>query len=191
MMKRGIVILAALGVIGCGVVVLAQSQTIYRSKEECFLCGDSSNSILDLYDEVDGIGVLCFNNFMVSTLGVCEEEPGRSGSNTTINSSGDSGSIIKVDANINRRFAEVDISLRENSRPDEKRMSEVMCKSCAESILQNNKYDVAFIDYRPREVIPIDETMHVYCRGDYVIYGVSSSEDSIKYLVFYAPEQSS
>ena len=82
----------------------------------------------------------------------------------------------------------MDISLRENSRPDEKRMSEVMCKSCAESILQNNKYDVAFIDYRTREVIPIDETMHVYCRGDYVIYGVSSSEDSIKYLVFYAPE---
>lgn len=191
MIKRGIVMLAALGIIGCGVVALAQSHTIYRSQEECFLCGDSSNSILNLYDEVDGIGVLCFNNFMVSTLGVCKEEPGRSGSTTTINSSGDSGSIIKVDTNANRRFAEVDISLRENSCPDEKRMSGVMCKSCAESILQNNKYDVAFIDYKTRQIIPVDETMHIFYRGDYVVYGVSSSEDSIKYLVFYAPEQSS
>ena len=52
---------------------------------------------------------------IVCTLRICDEEANMSGSSHTVNTSGELGSVVSIDSNIDRRIADVEISLREGS----------------------------------------------------------------------------
>lgn len=190
-MKKSICAIAIILVItGIGSAALALNRTDYRPQEECSLCGKAENSILTLYSKVNGVGLLNFNDFTISTLRICNEEPdmSMSGSSHTMNVSGENGSIISIDSNLNRRIADVTISLRDGSRPDQKEMARFLCSNCCKRIEQENKYDVAFLDYQTNEIVPIEENLIEFYINDYAIHRLNS-EDELEYLVFYAPEQ--
>lgn len=114
---------------GISSAALALNRFDYRQQEECSLCGNESGSILALYSDTNGVGLLNFNNFTVNTLRICNEEPDMpmSGSSHTTNTSGKNGSIISIDSNLNRRIAKVTISLREESKPNLKKMAQFLC----------------------------------------------------------------
>lgn len=185
MIRRTLALLFVFAVTGVGTVSVALNKTAYRPQEDCSLCG--GKSILSLYNDVNGIGVLNFNDFTVYTLRICNEEPNMSGSPSTINSSGESGSVVSIDSNIDRRIAEVEISLRENSKPNHKEMAEFLCVDCCKRIEDENQYDIGFIDYQIREIHPIQENSIEFYMGDYAIHKIKADEESLEYLVFYAP----
>ena len=190
-MKKSICMLVTiLTVIGIGSAALALNRTDYRPQEECSLCGKTENSILTLYNKVNGVGILNFNDFTISTLRICNEEPNlsMSGSSHTTNASGEDGSIISIDSNIDRRIADVTISTRDGSSPHPKEMARFLCADCCKQIEQENTYDVAFIDYKTKEVFPIKENTIEFYIGDYAIHRLNA-EDGLEYLIFYAPEQ--
>ena len=117
-MKKSICMIATiLTVIGIGSAALALNRTDYRPLEECSLCRKAENSILTLYSKVNGVGILNFNDFTISTLRICNKEPNlsMSGSSHITNASGEDGSIISIDSNIDRRIADVTISTRDGS----------------------------------------------------------------------------
>ena len=126
---------------------------------ECSPCGNTKNSILNLYNNVNGVGILNFNNFTVSTLRLCNDEHviSISGSSHTTNVSGEGGSIVSIDSNSSRRIADVTISIRDRNRPHLKEMARFLCADCCKHIKQENTYDVAFIDYQTKELFPIKE----------------------------------
>lgn len=193
--KRGRVLTAtavlAVGICGTIVVTNAVTPIKYVEQKDCFLCGDTDETILALYDDVNGLGMLSFNNFNVATLRICNEDPGieMNGHQSTINSNGEDGSIIQIDSFVERRFAEVSVSFRENSKPDIERMSQFLCEDCTKSIAENNKYDVGFIDFQTREITPIEDNVRQFYIGDYVVYGLDANEEESDYLIFYAPDQ--
>lgn len=193
--KRGRAITATavlvMGICGTIVVTNAVNQTKYREQRDCFLCGDTDETILALYDNVNGLGMLSFNNFNIATLRICNEDPDIDmyGHQSTTNSNGEGGSIIQIDSFVERRFAEVAVHFRENSKPDMERMSQFLCEDCAKNIAENNKYDVGFIDYQTREITPIEDNIRQFYIGDYVVYGLDSNEEESDYLIFYAPDQ--
>lgn len=175
---------------GISSAALALNRIDYRQQEECSLCGNESDSILALYSDTNGVGLLNFNNFTVNALRICNEEPDMpmSGSSHTTNTSGENGSIISIDSNLNRRIAEVTISFREKSKPNLKKMAQFLCSDCCKRIKQENEYDVAFIDYQTKKIFPIKENMIEFYIGDYAIHKLNAG-DNLEYLVFFAPEQ--
>lgn len=185
MRKRLLTLLSVFAVTGVGSVALALNKVDYRQQEDCFLC--SGKSILSLYKDVNGIGVLNFNNFTVCTLRICDEEANMSGSSHTVNTSGELGSVVSIDSNIDRRIADVEISLREGSKPVRKEMAEFLCIDCCKQIEENNQYDVGFIDYQTWEIHPVKENTIEFYMGDYAIHKIKADEESLEYLVFYAP----
>lgn len=190
-MRKSICVIAAiLAITGIGSATLTLNRTDYRPQEECFLCEKTDNSILPLYSKVNGIGILSFNDFSICTLRICNEEPdmSMSGSSHTMNASRENGSIISIDSNLNRRIADVKISLRQGSKPDQKEMRRFLCADCCKQIEQENKYDIAFIDYKTREIFPIKENTIEFYIGDNAIHKLNTEND-LEYLVFYAPEQ--
>lgn len=190
-MKKSICMLVTiLTVIGIGSAALALNRTDYRPQEECSLCGKTENSILTLYNKVNGVGILNFNDFTISTLRICNEEPNlsMSGSSHTTNISGENGSIISIDSNSSRRIADITISLRDRSKPRPKDMARFLCADCCKQIEQENIYDVAFIDYKTKEIFPIKENTIEFYIGDYAIHRLNAKND-LEYLIFYAPEQ--
>lgn len=177
-------------VIGIGSAALALNKTDYRPQGKCFLCGKAKNSILSPYNKVNGIGILNFNDFTVSTLQICNEESdmSMSGSSHTMNLSGENSSSISIASNSSRRIADVTIFLRDGSRPRPKEMARFLCADCCKQIEQENKYDIAFIEYQTRELFPIKENTIEFYIGDYAVHRLNTEGD-LEYLVFYAPEQ--
>lgn len=190
-MRKSICVIATiLAITGIGSAALALNRTDYRPQEECSLCEKAESSILTLYSKVNGVGLINFNDFTISTLRICNEEAdmSMSGSSHTTNISGENGSVISIDSNIDRRIADVTISTRNGSKPHPKDMARFLCADCCKQIEQENIYDVAFIDYQTREIFPIKENTIEFYIGDYAIHKLYT-EDSLEYLVFYAPEQ--
>lgn len=190
-MRKSICVIATiLAITGIGSVALALNRTDYRPLEECSLCGKAENSILTLYSKINGVGILNFNDFTISTLRICNEEPNlsMSGSSHTTNISGENGSIVSIDSNSSRRIADITISLRDGSKPHPKDMARFLCANCCKQIEQENTYDVAFIDYKTKEIFPIKENTIEFYIGDYVIHKLNTEND-LEYLIFYAPEQ--
>lgn len=175
-------------VVGIGSAAMALNGTDYRQQEDCSLCGKQESSITSLYSNVNGVGLLNFNDFTINTLRICKEEPNMSGSSRTMNVSGEDGSIISIDSNLKRRIANIEIFLRGGSKPNQKEMSKFLCTDCCKRIEQENKYDVAFMDYQTREIFPIEENVIEFYIGNYAIHRLNTG-DSLEYLIFHAPEQ--
>lgn len=185
MKRRVFVLLSVFALVGVGSVTMAINKVDYRTQKDCSLCG--GKTILSLYKDVNGVGMLNFNDFTVNTLRICNEEANMSGSSSTVNSSGELGSVVSIDSNIDRRIAHVEISLREGSKPNRREMAEFLCIDCCKRIEEENKYDVGFIDYQTREVCPVKENSIEFYMGDYAIHKIKADEESLGYLVFYAP----
>lgn len=129
-MKKSLwMIVTIFAIFGIGSAALALNRPDYPPQEECSLCGNTKNSILNLYNNVNGVGILNFNNFTVSTLRLCNDEHviSISGSSHTTNVSGEGGSIVSIDSNSSRRIADVTISIRDGSRPHLKEMARFLC----------------------------------------------------------------
>lgn len=190
MRKELWIILFIFAVIGIGSAAMAQDRTYYRQQEDCYLCSKQESPIASLYSNVSGIGLLNFNDFTISTLRICNKETDMPTSDfsTTINSGGEDGSTIFINSNLNRRIADVTISLRDGSRPDQKEIARFLCSNCCKRIEQENKYDVAFLDYQTNEIVSIEENLIEFYINDYAIHRLNP-EDELEYLVFYAPEQ--
>lgn len=188
-MRKGLwIILFIFAVVGIGSAAMALDRTDYRQQEDCYLCGKQESPTTSLYSNESGVGLLNFNDFTISTLRICKEEPNMSGFSITINTSGEDGSSVTINSNLNRRIADVKISLREGSKPNQKEMSQFLCAGCCKHIEQENKYDVAFMDCQMREIFPIEENVIEFYIGDYAIHRLNTKND-LEYLVFYAPEQ--
>lgn len=158
----------------------------YQKQEDCFLCGNEDRSLFSLYDE--GIGVLNLNRLEIYPL-LSDDD---SGSGSTINTNGKNKTVVEIDRNNARRITNVTFRLKVDSKPDAAEMGEIMCEDCVNSILENNTYDMSFIDLSTREIIPLEDNMVQFFVGDYAVHKVSGTDEeqgkTLEYLVFFAPE---
>ena len=175
--------------VGC--IPVSQRKTVeknikYQKQEDCFLCSDEDRSLFSLYDE--GIGVLNLNRLEIYPL-LSDDD---SGSGSTINTNGKNKTVVEIDRNNARRITNVTFRLKEDSKPDAAEMGEIMCEDCVNSILENNTYDMSFVDLSTREIIPLEDNMVQFFVGDYAVHKVSGTDEeqgkTLEYLVFFAPE---
>ena len=159
----------------------------YQKQEDCFLCSDEDRSLFSLYDE--GIGVLNLNRIEIYPL-ISEDDD--SGSGSTINTNGENKTVVEIDRNNTRKITDVTFRLKKDSRPDAADRGEIMCEDCVNSILENNIYDMSFVDLSTREIIPLEDNMVQFFVGDYAVHKISGTmkeqDKTLEYLVFFAPE---
>lgn len=159
----------------------------YQKQEDCFLCSDEDRSLFSLYDE--GIGVLNLNRLEIYPL-ISEDDD--SGSGSTINTNGENKTVVEIDRNNTRRITEVTFRLKKDSKLEAAEMGEIMCEDCVNSILENNIYDMSFVDLSTREIIPLEDDRVQFFVGDYAIHKISGTmkeqDKTLEYLVFFAPE---
>lgn len=159
----------------------------YQKQEDCFLCSDEDRSLFSLYNE--GIGVLNLNRLEIYPL-ISEDDD--SGSGSTINTNGENKTVVEIDRNNTRRITEVTFRLKKDSKLEAAEMGEIMCEDCVNSILENNIYDMSFVDLSTREIIPLEDDRVQFFVGDYAIHKISGTmkeqDKTLEYLVFFAPE---
>lgn len=189
-MKKGtILILSIIILLSFSTMVMALSCGGSCKKSGCRLCGISDDTSISMDSTSNGVGIVNFNDFSINTLRICDQETDASGYAINIDSSRGSESSIQIDSNLDRRIAEVTISIQKGSRPFYEKMSRFLCDDCCKIIKRENLYDVAFIDCRTRKIYPIeDDTVEFYI-GDYAIHRLNSDDDSYSYLIFFAPER--
>lgn len=165
-------------------IVMVLGKSDYRRKEFCLLCSKAEDT-----DNINGVGILYFNDFCLNTLRICEKGSNTSGCSISIDTYGESGSSILVNSNLDRRIAEVTLSFGKESQPLQSKMERFLCADCCKEIERENMYDVAFIDCQTKEIFPIEENIVEFYIGDYAIHRLNDSDDDYKYLIFFAPEQ--
>lgn len=188
MRKGTVLILSIIILLSFSTMVMALSCGGSCKKSGCRLCGIPDTSI-SIDSTSNGIGIVNFNDFSINTLRICEQEPDASGYASNMDSPRGSGSSIRINSNLDRRIAEVTISIRKGSRPSYEKMSRFLCNDCCEKIKRENLYDVAFIDCWTREIYPIEKDTVEFYIGDYAIHRLNSDGDSYSYLAFFAPER--
>lgn len=97
-------------------------------KDRCLLCGIPDVSV-SMDSAPDGVGILNFNDFSINTLRICRQEPDASGYASNMDSPKGSGSAVRIDSNLDRRIAEVTISIRKGSRPLYKKCQDLYVKT--------------------------------------------------------------
>ena len=123
----------------------------YQKQEDCFLCSDEDRSLFSLYDE--GIGVLNLNRLEIYPL--LSDDDG-SGSGSTINTNGENKTVVEIDRNNTRRITDVTFRLKVDREPDASGNGRDYVRTGVNSILENNTYDMSFVDLSTREIIPLD-----------------------------------
>lgn len=182
-------ILSMIALLSFSTMVMALSCSGSCKKDRCLLCGIPDDASASMDSAPDGIGILNFNDFSINTLRICGQGPDASGYDSNMDSPKGSGSAVRIDSNLDRRIAEVTISIRKGSRPLYKKMSRSLCDDCCEKIIREDLYDVAFIDCRTREIYPIEEDIVEFYIGDYAVHRLDSGGNSYRYLIFFAPER--
>lgn len=175
-MKKRILIAASIITLSISSIALALNKTDYRQQEDCFLCSRKEHPEKSLYNS--GIGIINLNDFSLSTLRICNEESDMrtSGSSHTTNTSGENGSIISIDSNLSRRIADVTITFRDGSKPNGKEMARFLCAECCKQLLEENTFDVAFMNYQTKEILPIEKNMIARYVDDYAIYKLDTGD---------------
>ena len=168
MRRCTVLILSMMILLSFSTMVMALSCSGSCKKDRCLLCGIPDDSA------PDGVGILNFNDFSINTLRICGQGPAASGYASNMDSPNGSGSAVRIDSNLDRRIAEVTISIRKGSRPLYKKMSRFLCDDCCEKIIREDLYDVAFIDCRTREIYPIEEDIVEFYIGDYAVHRLDS-----------------
>lgn len=189
-MRKGIaLILSISALLGISSIVMVLGRNDHRQKGYCHLCSKPDDANTSIDSNADGIGILDFNDFCINTLRICEKNSDLSGYASNIDTCGKTGSTILINSNLDRRIAEVTISIRKGSRPLQKKMARFLCADCCKKIEQENMYDVAFIDCRTKEIFPIKKNVVEFYIGDYAIHRLNDGDSSYSYLIFFAPEQ--
>lgn len=105
----------------------------------------------------------------------------------------DKGSTLRAEANTNRGYLSLSISLNDNSLLNTGNMIPHFCSDCLTAIINEYTYaddkpDLAIVDLEKREIQPIDRTMTSYLLGDYRVNSeyVERSK-SIHINAFYCP----
>lgn len=173
--------LAAL--LGIHSAVLAENRGNHRLGKPCTLCSASTDR------DTNGIGIVSFDDLSITPLQICDEGLDMSGYASNITTYRDTKSSILIRSNLDRRIAEVSITLKKGSRPSFQKMSQFICDNCCKKIMQENTCDVAFIDCLTKEVFPIEENTVEFYIGDYAIHRLDCQDVRYDYLIFFAPER--
>lgn len=135
-----------------------------RIKENCYLCGSNSQSMVGLYRGKDTLGVICVNNWYVMDLKLSDsvqKQESEEGTDVTYTNLGTENCSFTVRSDSKQGRAEAEITLGKQKQLDQKRLKKRFCKECQEKILEvvdkEEKQDLVLIDFQMMQLYPLEK----------------------------------
>lgn len=175
-----------------------------KNSEECYLCGSSAQSLMDLFQKYEDLGVICVNDWYVLDMRIRnhDDDGNLTGAQGHINIT--SGGLGKgkhsyyCSPNSDRGISDLTIYDGEDDVFDVKKVQRHLCQTCLDKVLAVMEvYGPEDETAKPRDLCLVDfQTLELYSlQGDYISYYVrdyyvqvdDSKEEEVKISAIYAP----
>ena len=170
-----------------------------ENADECYLCGNSSRSLMGYYRKFDTVGVIGLNEWYVLDLRLKEYD---SDGNPTNDSSGSSSSFgntsgidFHVNANPTRAMSRASIEST-NGSFDKTVIENNLCQECLDKVTETlegyfekgkEEYQpFCLVDFATLDIYPMQEMNVSYSVGDYWVE-LDHEDSEIEIGVYYLP----
>ena len=169
---------------------------------QCYLCGNSNESLMPYYRKYDMVGLISLNDWYVLDFYLkAYDENGIEIKGNFPNQStwGKTKEIsYSSDGIISRGMAWIDITLPEKYKLDTKFLEKHLCSECLKKIAGSLKYwknetedkeaiPLALVDFDTLEIYSLQEYYHSYFIRDYYVE-IDFKQNKVAVEVFYLPE---
>lgn len=175
-----------------------------KNLEECYLCGSSAQSLMDLFQKYEDLGVICVNDWYVLDMRIRNHDDdgnltGAQGHiNITSGGLGQGKHSYYCSPNSDRGISDVTIYDGDDDVFDVARVKGHLCQTCLDKVLGVMEvYAPENEPARPRDLCLVDfQTLELYSlQGDYSAYTVrdyyvqidDSREGEVRISAFYTP----
>lgn len=173
------------------------------SSEDCYLCGDPTNSPLHPYWGQNNIGIVSLNTFDVMPVEInrydiegnlLEERTGSLGSRSFRQQEGGFSAHMMED--VDYGYADGSVSLFGDESLDVEQTGSFLCEDCLNVLMSGihkTGFGVGLVNFETRELVAFEENTVGFGMGDFRISCSFSAPDKsaatrkIDLLIFYAP----
>lgn len=182
-------------------VTFEQLKSNLSDISECYLCGNSDQSLMGYYRKFDTIGLISLNDWYVLDFPVKEyDEKGNKIINSTCTNSlyGNTGEIVySSNSTPSRGMAKIDITFPENCKLKENTLTDHLCQKCLDKVVSSLKYwkkknedskpiPICLIDFKTMEIYSLQNHCCSYFIRDYYIE-MKFNENIVETRAFYLP----
>lgn len=183
-------------------------------QEDCFVCGNHSESLMPYYGKRDSIGIIHWNSgsIMDTEVRTYDDEGNEifeQGSNMKSSSFGKNNGTVMFNTMPIRGISEITVTYKDADEVDLDLLKQRLCQECLEQVLkiyidQKNlgKDDhvatigYCLVDFQTKRLYTLSEPYSTYFIRDYhVSYEIKEDNggtgDKIEIQIFYAPERDS
>lgn len=189
------------------------AQTEYVStaeSEECYVCGQRSDSLMPYYAKRDSVGIIHWNNLSVSDTEVRayddngKELFGQGNTSMKMTCFGDGYGSVYISGMPARGISNVDVHFSEKDEVDLEKLEKELCQNCLDKVVcfytdqmkygeenRNGTTGYCLIDFQTKELYTLSDPYRGYSIRDYYItFDIQEeNENCIDLLLFYAPER--
>ena len=171
-----------------------------KNTEECYLCGNTDESMMEYYRKFDTIGVIGLNQWVVMDLRLKEYDSEGNPIAKEGNSSDHSnmqGVEYSIDATPSRGKTSATIISTERMF-NETVVKEHLCQECLDKVTETLASDTVkgheeylpfcIVDFKTLELYPVQQAGHSYFVRDYWVQ-VESVDEEIEVEVYYLPKE--
>ncbi|MBU5446308.1 hypothetical protein [Blautia sp. MSJ-36] len=170
---------------------------------ECYLCGNSNESLMDYYRKFDTIGLISLNDWYVIDyrLRSYNEEGKEVASDTGTNMAhGTTDEIIySLDATPSRGMSEIEVELPEDHKIEETFLRKYLCQNCLDKIADSLSYwkgetekkeaiPLCIVDFKTLDIYPVQDSYVSYFIRDYYVE-LHFEDNKVVTQAFYLPER--
>lgn len=184
-------------------ITFTNLQSHLKDTSICYLCGSSEYSMMDYYRKFDTVGLISLNDWYVLDFQLKAYSESGNELPNNINSNvlfGNTGEITySSHGNASRGIAEIDITLPENYKLNQKNLMDHLCQSCLDKVatsLEYWKYEdekkepipLCLVDFKTLDIYSLQDYYQSIFIQDYYIE-MNFQGNSVEIKAFYLPEK--
>ena len=178
--------------------------SVLKNREDCYLCGNAEESLMEYYRKFDTIGIISLNDWYVIDFPLKNyDENGKEiQANTSASFLSETTEEIRysADGTPSHGIASIDVTLPKNYRLNTDMLEKHLCPNCLEKVTDSLEYrkeagestdaiPLCIVDFKTLEVYSLQKHWKSYFVRDYYVE-VNSEDNSVKIKAFYLPEHS-
>ena len=169
------------------------------AKEDCRLCGNNPNDLLQFYFGENNVAVIDLNTFEFFRLEINRYDDDhnpieqKAGHISMLTNRTQSGAIWDFTINSDRGYSDGSVTLKENSKLSLESMAAHLCADCLTAVMNEYTYkgeqwNIAVINFADKKITPLQEAVTGFSFGDfYVKSKYDKTDGKIDLLVWYCP----
>lgn len=178
---------------GMEIIIFEGMRSELENQNFCYLCGNSSRSLIGYYRKEHSVGIISLSNWYVTDFRIKKsEDEGDSGISSTLTNI--DGTSIHSESVPNRGMGSIEVNLSEDCQVNYEMLIKNLCQSCLDKILSSLEYSkwkvedkrpipLCLVDFDTLDIYSLQNTSYKYSVRDYWI--VVSHKDNVVNIDLY------